>query len=87
MSGDDYIKWLNPSSDPSDSHAAAICFSANDAGSLITALEVTCTQLKNYCTLEMKTQIMNLRSIQKQNWFRLRNFKVNHNYEEQDNHN
>jgi hypothetical protein len=63
MSGDEFIKWLNPSSDPKDSHASAICFSAHDAGALITMMETVCTELKSNCTQEMHTQIENLKAI------------------------
>lgn len=66
--GEQYIKWLNPSSDPKDSHASAICSSANDFGLLIEMIEITCTELKDNCNLEMQTRIENERAIYEKRW-------------------
>ena len=76
LTGDQFIAWLNPSSLQGNTHAAAIAFSAQDAGRLITLLDTTCTELKKNCTLEMQAQISNLKAIVYRQFDRLQDSRI-----------
>lgn len=68
----EFLAWL----DANPKKPEAICASADDFGRLITALDLFCTDIGDYCTLEMQQQITNLESIVDSDWNGLSDVKT-----------